>query len=691
MTVDLNGIRLRNRLLTSASLLGYGASKRRLILYGLSPIAQWVPLERFGAVTTRTLTLQPREGHFTLKEDWALREFPAMLRLYGRALHRVDAGWLNAFGWSNIGIERYFDEYFERTAGLNRIVSVGGFSADEIEQLIETVNERAKPGEIAAVELNASCHNVNFPFETILEESLRRAVPKSRHPVILKVSPDEDYSWQARLAETNGCAAITAINTVKGLRLDPETGDAVPQEPVRGGVGARDQADRAAGRRRAARPGDPPPDHRERRHPHLRRLPRVRLGRRRRGEPRLRGLAPADAAVCARAARGASDQAPDRPDGAVRAARGRTPLAPGRCRRRPGRARGHARARRAVRTRLTRRMPASTRPRVAIVTTGGTIDSVGVDRLDLAAYLETGVRLAPGELVAGISPELATIADAVEVPFRRLRAHALTDGDLADLVDLVRGLVERGEADGVVVTHGTNTLEETAWLFHLVVASDCPVVLTGAMRPASALSGDGPLNVVNAVRLAAAPAARELGTLVLLDDTIHGARDVTKTDTMRLSAFRDGAGGPLGWVDGDGRVVLDHRPARGLALRGAFADVDLRALPRADIVLTYLGADGALVDAAVAAGARVIVSAGTGAGYPTPGEVAALEHASEAGVVVCQATRVGGGRVPLVRSLESRGWIAADDLPPWKARILLRLALASGVQDRESLQALFDG
>ena len=199
-TIDLNGIRLRNRLLTSASLLGYGTSKSRLILYGLSPIAQWVPLERFGAVTTRTVSLQPREGHFTLKEDWGLREFPEMLRLYGRALHKVDAGWLNAFGWSNIGIERYFDEYFGRTANLNRIVSVGGFSADEIEQLIETVNERAKPGEIAAVELNASCHNVNFPFGTILEEALRRAVPKSRHPVILKVSPDEDYHWQANLA-----------------------------------------------------------------------------------------------------------------------------------------------------------------------------------------------------------------------------------------------------------------------------------------------------------------------------------------------------------------------------------------------------------------------------------------------------------------------------------------------------------
>ncbi len=222
--IDLNGIRLRNRVVTSASLLGYGAAKRRLILYGLSPFAQWVPLERFGAVTTRTLTREPREGHFSLREDWGLREFPAMLRLYAGALHRVDAGWVNAFGWSNIGIRRYFDEYHPRTAHLNRIVSLGGFSAEEFSDLVEIVNERAAPGEIAAVEFNVSCHNVNFPFEEIVGEVLAEAVPRSRHPVILKLSPDADYLQQARLAERHGVAALTAINAVRALTLDPETG-----------------------------------------------------------------------------------------------------------------------------------------------------------------------------------------------------------------------------------------------------------------------------------------------------------------------------------------------------------------------------------------------------------------------------------------------------------------------------------
>ncbi len=347
---------------------------------------------------------------------------------------------------------------------------------------------------------------------------------------------------------------------------------------------------------------------------------------------------------------------------------------------------------------MTGQARAMTLPRVAVVTTGGTIDSIGADRLDLAAYLETGIRLEPGALLAGIAPELATIAEVVEIPFRRLRAHAMTDDDLADLADGIRRLLDagngeaagQGTVDGVVVTHGTNTLEETAWLLQLVIATERPIVVTGAMRPASALSGDGPLNLVNAVRVAASEHARRLGVLVVLDDTIHAARDATKSDTLRAHAFRDGAAGPLGWIDGDGRLTLAHLPARGWQLEGRFEGTDLRTLPRVDIVVTFQGADGALVDAAVAAGAKGIVSAGSGAGYPTDLEVEALERASAAGVAVVQASRVGAGRVPPTPSITRRGWIAGGDLNPWKARILLRLALALGITDPQALQALFD-
>jgi dihydroorotate dehydrogenase (NAD+) catalytic subunit len=222
--IDLNGIQLRNRLVTSSSLLGYGAPKGRFAITGLSPLVNFVDLRRFGAVTVRTVTEQPREGHFTLRESWGPTSLPEFFRLYRGALQEADGGWLNAFGWSNIGIERYFDEYFPRTSEQNRILSLGGFSADEFSSLVETVNRRAKPGELAAVEFNVSCHNVNFDFSAIIEEVLRRAVPASRFPVILKLSPDFDYLEHARLAETTGVAAISAINTVKGLRLDPATG-----------------------------------------------------------------------------------------------------------------------------------------------------------------------------------------------------------------------------------------------------------------------------------------------------------------------------------------------------------------------------------------------------------------------------------------------------------------------------------
>jgi dihydroorotate dehydrogenase (NAD+) catalytic subunit len=132
---------------------------------------------------------------------------------------------MNAFGWSNIGIDRYFEEYEPRTRKQNRILSLGGFSAEEFGSLVETVNRRMAPGQIAAVEFNVSCHNVNFPFETILEDVLQTAVRASQHPVILKLSPDYDYVEHAHIAARHGVAALTAINAVKALRLDPRTGE----------------------------------------------------------------------------------------------------------------------------------------------------------------------------------------------------------------------------------------------------------------------------------------------------------------------------------------------------------------------------------------------------------------------------------------------------------------------------------
>lgn len=222
----LNGIRLRNRVLTSASLLGYGAPpKARLIPYGLSPVARFLDLARFGAVTTRTMTPRAHEGHFTTRTDWKLTEIPGLVKRYSKALRKIDAGWMNAFGWANIGLEAYFAEYYGRTADQNRIVSVGGFDTPMFLEAVSMVSARVAPGEIAAVELNLSCHNVNIDFDCMVDEVLRDAARESRHPLILKLSPDNDYVGTARRAAELGVAALTVMNTVKGLRLDPDTGE----------------------------------------------------------------------------------------------------------------------------------------------------------------------------------------------------------------------------------------------------------------------------------------------------------------------------------------------------------------------------------------------------------------------------------------------------------------------------------
>jgi L-asparaginase len=326
-------------------------------------------------------------------------------------------------------------------------------------------------------------------------------------------------------------------------------------------------------------------------------------------------------------------------------------------------------------------------PRVALIFTGGTIDSVGTDRLDLAWYNEAGMRLDKGELIARV-PELQQFARVEEVPFRRLSSHALTPKDLLDLNRTVHGLLEGG-ADGVVITHGTNTLEETAYFLTLTLKTHNPVVVVGAMRPSSGLSSDGYLNLLNAVRVAASPAARGRGVLVVLNDTIHAARDVTKTATYRVDTFQGRDLGPLGYADADRRVVFYHAPARPHTIATEFDVRALDDLPRVDVVLSYIGADGVMIDAAVAAGARGLVSAGTGAGRPTPAEEAALQRAHEQGVAIVQGTRVGSGRVVRSPGVTRRGWVAADNLQPWKAKMLLALSLTV-TADPDALQRMFD-
>ncbi|HXG53450.1 MAG TPA: asparaginase [candidate division Zixibacteria bacterium] len=331
----------------------------------------------------------------------------------------------------------------------------------------------------------------------------------------------------------------------------------------------------------------------------------------------------------------------------------------------------------------------SSLPRIALIITGGTIDSLGKDRLDLAWYIEAGKRLGEGELLAQL-PELKTIAEVREVPFRRLPSHALVDKDWLDLVRTIHAIFDEDRADGIVVTHGTNTIEETAYFLNLTLKTDKPVVLVGAMRPASAISADGYLNVVNAVRVAADPASRGRGCLLVMNDTIFNGRDVTKNATYRVEAFQSRDLGPLGYADGDGRVVYYHSPVKKHTVETEFDVRDMRSLPRVDIVVSYVGADGRMIEAAAAAGARGIVSAGTGAGRPTPAEDEAFDRMyKEKGMIMCLCSRVAAGRVVRSPGLARRGFVAGDNLPPWKARLLLSLALTK-TSNADEIQRMFD-
>lgn len=320
-----------------------------------------------------------------------------------------------------------------------------------------------------------------------------------------------------------------------------------------------------------------------------------------------------------------------------------------------------------------------------MIGTGGTISSLAESPLDVLDYPEGGRKLDVAEVLARV-PELARFARAEPVPFRAVGSTAIGPADWVELGRLVEAQPE--DVAGIVVTHGTATLEETAYALSLTVKTERPVVLVGAQRPASAVSTDAPMNLIAAVRTAIDPGARGLGVLVVLNDEVHAAREVTKTSTYRLQTFRSPDLGLLGHVDGD-RVALYRRPERRHTTASAF-DLDaLAAMPRVDVAYSYAGADGVAVEAFVAAGARGIVSAGLAPGLQTPAERDALERAAAAGIVVVQASRAGSGRVARRAYLRERAMVGADNLNPQKARILLGLALTR-TADPDAVQAFFD-
>jgi L-asparaginase len=317
---------------------------------------------------------------------------------------------------------------------------------------------------------------------------------------------------------------------------------------------------------------------------------------------------------------------------------------------------------------------ATTLPCIAVIGTGGTISSLGASSLDVLDYPDFGQKLTCEALLDRF-PETRLVAEPLPVTFRQVGSTDIGPEDWLEIRALIHRLAHEEPAiAGFVIPHGTATLEETAFFLNLTLACAQPVVLVGAQRPASALGTDAGMNLVNALRVAGSPEARGKGVLVVLNDEIHAARDVVKTSTYRLQTFRSTDFGALGHADGDG-VHFYRAPLRAHMPDTQFARLDLTALPRVEIIYSYAGADGALVDAAVAAGARGLVSAGFAPGSPTPEQRAAFERAAKSGIVVVQCSRATG-RVAPRRRLRESGIVAGLDFSPQKARILLMLALS---------------
>jgi L-asparaginase len=316
-------------------------------------------------------------------------------------------------------------------------------------------------------------------------------------------------------------------------------------------------------------------------------------------------------------------------------------------------------------------------PQVGLFTTGGTIQSRGDHRQKLMEY--NAGRVTPEELLADL-PELQDIADVHVTEISNIGSGGIQQEHLLKLARAINAWLAKPEAAGAVVTHGTGTLEETAYFLNLTVHSDKPVVMVGAMRPWTAVSRDGPFNLYNAVRVASTPEARGKGVLILLNDEINAARDTTKTNTYRMETFVARDLGPLGYADSD-RVVFYRRSLYRHTARSEFDVSGLKALPRVDVTYAYQEDDGVAIDAFVAAGAVGVVLTGSDAD--------AVKRGQAKGVVFVQSDRKGAGRVMLSERQRQRGIVTADNLPPHKARVLLRMALTQ-TRDLAEIQRMFN-
>lgn len=326
------------------------------------------------------------------------------------------------------------------------------------------------------------------------------------------------------------------------------------------------------------------------------------------------------------------------------------------------------------------------RPNIVILATGGTIAGTGATSTTTVGYQAAKV---PVETLIQAVPELQKIAQVRGEQVMQIASQNMTNEGLLKLGRRVNELLADTGVDGLVITHGTDTLEETAYFLNLVAKSAKPVVLVGSMRPSTAISADGPANLYDAVLVAANPASADKGILVCLEDEINAARDVTKTNTSSLETFKTPELGMLGYVQGD-RVAFYRAPLRRHTSHTEFDLANVQKLPEIAIVYGYEGVSRTAVDALAAAKVDGIVYAGVGDGNPSEITEAALADARRQGIVIVRSARVGNGIVARNAEVndDQRDFVVSDTLNPQKARILLMVALTK-TRDTKELQRIF--
>nr|WP_225778331.1 asparaginase [Pseudomonas sp. Marseille-Q3773] len=330
--------------------------------------------------------------------------------------------------------------------------------------------------------------------------------------------------------------------------------------------------------------------------------------------------------------------------------------------------------------------PRQQRANVVILATGGTIAGAGASAANSATY--QAAKLGVDKLIAGV-PELAELANVRGEQVLQIASESITNDDLLKLGKRVAELADSKDVDGIVITHGTDTLEETAYFLNLVEKTDKPIVVVGSMRPGTAMSADGMLNLYNAVAVASDKQSRGKGVLVTLDDEIQSGRDVSKAINLKTEAFKS-AWGPMGMMV-EGKSYWFRLPAKRHTVDSEFDIKQISSLPQVDIAYGYGNVTDTAYKALAQNGAKALIHAGTGNGSVSSRVVPTLQQLRKNGVQIIRSSHVNQGGFVL-RNAEQpddqNDWVVAHDLNPQKARILAMVALTR-TQDSKELQRIF--